>query len=1119
MNELKSIAIFMCFLIITIPFYVSSVFATYTGELSNLDFEKTISKRDSFDVAVSANLNSGTQGDNQSNSSGNFDFNQNNLKIIYDNNEKKFDSCQGSSGAYTCSYSSGFRDILPGKHDFEVKLYDNHYIRLDRLSDVFYVDATPPTISRLIMPDSITSETEITYDIVDTACPGCKICSGIGKISLVFDGVVKETIDGSGNPLSGNSGAVPANTTIPANTTVPANTTLPANATVPANATLPENTNTNPDNVSCRLDGKYTLNADGLTQGTSKFCFVVEDTKGNNASSCKDVFVDSEQPVFSEVMVVDNEGLPMKFVGKGKTAIILKINITDTVSGVDQDSIVGSFSGFTSQEPRKYENVKPFGCTADDGENTLTCTWALYAEGMNGSARVNINATDNAGNIGSYSSTVSLPLDADAPEIVAIDSSFGSNSSRFLRATDNRIIVDVLESGSGLSKNNAYLTIPSLGIVKTDGCNDTTGLWECAWDGIDINSIIGSHIDLYVNKLNDDAGNPAVGKKTESFLYDGEMPRFTSITIEPEGTGLDILIDGDVATIKAKIIEKHSGLWYAEADYSVFSPEGVFTPADECTKLEGVEYECVWHYTGPITAGDKVLNIRASDYAGNLKESKDDGVVGKIFAAGVTDREVDYWADDAEVYDVGKLNRNFLWMSSEGTIVRAGIRLLGGGSYVHAFNIISCQGGLSMSGSRMSNATTMQDFSIKDQFYYPGKEKSDKYVLINVPPMDKGNLGNASYLQIVCDGEVLQASSQRGNVFKPDEPVKATIMVELTDPIFSTPDLSAIDKITTKKKEVEFLDTWIKNINWWVKWMQPLCTIVNLIMQLLSGVCQLWNGVELAFGKEGPSQCFLQFDLLDRIWYGKRTPDGSIENPALGGLNSKSLMSMGFWCDLVLCEDCSKMWKKNIFNDVFGLDIDAMTSKWSFWGISDKKADYPRMTPDERDRGLGTYAPRVSFSPDNSLLVALACMPPCLPTLVAKMQALKSIYATYNVCYNVASVRGTDVSECDSYLSSQVCQQVVGEFWYLIDSFIKDYITKALVYVFDQKLLRLGECGEHADVTKTTQNVCMAKRIYRIIGWFLQLSETINTMDNIGNHEYFKTDKEVEDGAKNALGE
>jgi hypothetical protein len=118
---------------------------------------------------------------------------------------------------------------------------------------------------------------------------------------------------------------------------------------------------------------------------------------------------------------------------------------------------------------------------------------------------------------------------------------------------------------------------------------------------------------------------------------------------------------------------------------------------------------------------------------------------------------------------------------------------------------------------------------------------------------------------------------------------------------------------------------------------------------------------------------------------------------------------------------------------------------------------------------------------------------------------------------NVAAVRGDDMSQCEDYYSSQVCQQIVGEFWYLVDGYLKMILINYLMNALKEKIEQNVLCPDFwYESTSVQKAACNSGKLIAIAGWFLQLLSTIETIEQIMGHEWL-SNKEIDQGAKQRL--
>jgi len=997
MRYKKQISMLLIFLILSIPVYAS-------GSLSNFMYsgsqgtDRVLSRTDSVDVSVDAQITENGQP---------VALNENNVRIKLNDYEETFDSCSGTD-VYTCTYSTGMRDWPTGKYDLQVTLYDNFFVKLDQETGSFYIDSLPPKIKSFSTDVQGMEQLTISYSVVDEACTGCSgICSGLQRIDILINDAVTESI----TDFSGCSGS-----------------------------------------------GSKTIPASGLGEGNIDICIEAYDLFGFSATQCDTVFIDTTPPEVDDgSFIITIDGTEIDYLSGLSSTVQISIDITDYHSGISASDVRGDFSGLDSSiEGPKWQTptCTPIG-------DVYTCTWDVKIFGVSGSVPITIEVTDKSGNTNSVTKTVNIRVDTTNPVVVGI-------RPDYVKREDNTIVLEIQETESGFDNADATLDLHYLGLStkRADECIDQSGVWECLFENIRVSGNDGDELTVRVTGLRDDVGNEwdeAKSMRLHDVVLDTTVPKVLNISVMPLGVDIDLIREGDVVLIEAYIYENGSGLDADAvlADYHDLYDAENYSGAASCETDNSSIYLCTWQYAGPVDINKQIkLNVIAEDRAGNSVDSADTGVYGMVYAAGITEQDVDFWKDSAEAYDIKGLNRNFLWMSSTGTYIRAGIELQPnrGTSYVHGFDVTSCSGGF---GDRES----FQPFTIKDQFYYPNIAHSDKYILINVPSFAKEDIG--SEVTIHCYAEVIQGRNSRSNVFSPNEKVNVTITVPLTSDLYSEPDMAAIDKINTKKSQIKTLNKLIGYLEMVTKLLQGPCTAAQLIRQLVDSVCAVWEIVQLLYSKGTDKTCFWTFIKLDSLWYGydKTKIDGKeygdlFENGMLPQ-SSKKLISIGYLCDLVICEDCGNFWG-------------TYTSGAQQW---------------MKDRlGGGAWSenvPNFEFSPYESLIVAIWCSPPCLYGIQLKLQTYKQILTIYNVCVNVATVRGEDISECDEFYKHQVCQQIIGEFWYLAQSFITQYIINMAMWVLEDYLLKLKECVPGSEYRTEHRIRCYLADAYRIAAWYV----------------------------------
>ncbi len=1085
----QQIAVFMAFLVIMFPVISAQAMAAYNVEVYQYSGSDNIEgfmsgDNDYLFVDVDVEYGEYTETtDNETNETTTEleEFNENYLHMIFNNKEELFDSCENvQDNYYTCTYTSDSADRSPDEYDLTVKLYSDQGIVVDQEEFEVYVDGDEPEVTELEVDAYLTGDFDIDYELEDYACSSCNFCVGLKKFKVYID----ETMIGE---------ALISGTETDENTTV-YDTTEPI----------------------CEYDDtiETSVNDLGLSEGESELCFVVYDRLGFESEKCIDIIVDTEGPDFNTAsfLFTDSNGNNIDYTGDEQIEAIISINITDDVSGLDTSTVIADFSELNTVVPAQYEDYEATSCESDDG--IYTCEWQnVFLDGINGSVEIEINATDLAGNTQEFSATLNLGNDNEAPIVTSIQSLFGD----YMNAKNNTIMFEIQETGAGFDSLQVYADMSDLGLssqYQTDECINSGTIWYCYWYDFAAGSSAydGELVDVKIYNIVDDAGNYYDTVNSEDrgrFTYDGEEPEFINITIAPLGKDIGVLIDQDIAEITAYIYDKYSGVDEDTvfADYSDFDDAEEWAQADSCEEINDSTYECIWEYSGQLFEGDVELNIVAYDLAGNYKDSEDDNEYGEAEIVEEDEQDVDYWEDEAIVEDVPTLNPNFIRQSSTGTVIKLDTELDPTGStpYVHAYEIAGCVGAIDVPDSTEYD-TDYTEFPLVGQYYYPDEDRDKKYLLINVPPL-LSSVGVNETLEteggmvyVLCFAEVIQSKSSSGDIYVPYEQVNISVEVELASGLFQEPSLTTIDKLQKHEEFINKLEKINGFLSKWVEWGNKICGPINAIRSTVNNLAAMIDAIALLFNCPAPpcpsaissAQTLLNniSKFIDKFWMGKAS-DGETK-PVPG--SRYSLVSLGYACDTVLCENCGTLWRTKIFGIEAGQQNIVETGLNSILGFMYKGgaaigsaapkgdtvaegANYDIDAPDtdqayqagEYVAGLSGEALMTSLDPRENLAVAIICSPPCVTGIYYRLMVYQQIYTAYNVCLNVAVLKGEDIAQCDEFLAGQICQQVLGAwFWHWIEPLMSMFVAKGIVYTAEKMLEYAINCPNGGDISTPT---------------------------------------------------
>ncbi|MBI3032076.1 hypothetical protein HYY69_01265 [Candidatus Woesearchaeota archaeon] len=1109
-NLHQKCALFMILLVLTIP-YLSAITYAATGSLTNLNvtgkdgFRNVIrQEQDSVQVVVDATILNvdGVP----------LEVKKENVFVNFNKIQENANDCVlGEESIYTCIYASQPADYKAAVLPLVVTLFDKSFQLLDKKTEQIVVDSEPPSGS-VSVKGKITLETdfELAYTVEDTACddPECKSkCSGIDVVEL-YAGKDKDTLQ----------------------------------------LVLTEQV---AETQQCSATKSITTNVQqlGLQTGDVQFCLKASDKFGNvmDEPSCVVQPVDYQAPsIIKETFRVYDPATNGILTHKKNvaTTVDLKINITDDVSKITADKVTANFAAFNPAQSfvQKYKSIAPDTCLAHIEALSefaiYECTWKniVIAASDQDTYEISITAKDDADNKAEEKFSVTIPTDNQGPAVTQLQAQYDG----FLNPTNNTFLLTIDETGVGLFQKKVFMDIGTKK-AQASACAREGSLWKCLFDAIPLSESSFVHGTRYlvqaaVDDSFDDLGNKFIGNKfSREFLFDNLAPDVENATIKPLGSDRTVLVGTgqDVALLTAFIVEKGGGeegeaagivAERAFADFSAFDFTQGLTPATDCVELpehfaatfdssKEHLYKCTWEYAGPISEKKVKVRFLIVDNAGNSKSLEEQKPSDAIIVVDFKEVKRDVWEDELKgVFPSGKtysLNRNFLWMSQQGTPLRATIDLgqtkSGFNSHVHEILISSCRG----APGRITKDEGMKEFAVQ-ALNYPVESgssfgNSKRNILITIPVFDKTMVKDKKELTIVCDGTIVQGTSKTSAIFTPNEPFKATFIVDLVDDLFSRPDNAALDSLIENKNHIENLESTLEVFEWMTKWLGGMCTIYAKIMAILNNTCVVVNGFTMAFGNIYPplyssdSQCKLQSDFLNDLWYGHK---GDPKFKGFGMFKTdKKLASVGFWCDAFMCTQCDRAWKEMI----------APVQKSNAPGFSLGLSKIPGMsydpekvgTVDVRDLTKDPFAekydlaPQITFDPQQNLIFATLCAPPCLPTIQKFLASITILLKTENKCRLTAVASGENPAICDNYYSYQVCDLLSTNLipWYMVTDMVKGLFTQ-----FIPSLIQMGLEQGICDGNFVSKNgICALYRVEAFLGAGFALSDIITDIGDIVN--------------------
>lgn len=277
-----------------------------------------------------------------------------------------------------------------------------------------------------------------------------------------------------------------------------------------------------------------------------------------------------------------------------------------------------------------------------------------------GSADVSVYGEDLVGNSGTNEFTISLTLDESKPYSDFIGTNYCNNADNcYLRPGSNQVIAKIYDNGAGVSSGQVYLKAETLGLstaTKVKSCDQVSGIWQCSIY-INAKAADGSnHVVSLVYPSQDDVGNE-LESFSSNLTIDASDPVINDIKVMKRGSTEEYIAALDKMRLELYAYDKNSGISTAYADLSQIVPGlGDGVEASSCiydAEMGEGYYLCTWlteSVTG--TAGNYNVKFTATDFAGNdVSETKQIPVYGR------TDQNITFWKVSNVRTDPGILDR------------------------------------------------------------------------------------------------------------------------------------------------------------------------------------------------------------------------------------------------------------------------------------------------------------------------------------------------------------------------------------------------------------------------------------------------------------------------------
>ncbi|MBN1385723.1 hypothetical protein JW968_01970 [Candidatus Woesearchaeota archaeon] len=507
---LEPIAIFFIGLIITLPFYISDVYAS--AQISEVNIKgdnlvpNYIRQTDTLNVDVRVR------------DEGREIFPEQ-LKF----NTQQFLSCEPEpNDFFHCFYILPVQAIAATTHPYNVLMFDNESNEIASRQGNFYVDNQRPDVSfttdKTAYGDEMISLSYMVKDYAFSRGDTSK-CSGIRRIELMEEERIFKEQDLT--------------------------------------------------TTACSRSGTISFNSSEFasSSGSRKLCVVAYDQLEQKSEPfCESRMVSLEGAELEDVSALDINDEPLEWVGTGDTGFKLKADFSSSIAGVSQENIFANMRSINMA----YRRKAPTTCRRHD--DVLQCTWTGligHFKADETSYNIDFNVTDDAGNQDVLSYTLSVQIDDVGPDVQSIYTQSGPSAEvQYAALVNNTVYVNFLEAGSGVTESDVLLTAPNLGASMLPATNCTQSM--CRWDNLGGSGSDGSEFSVVVEGM-DLAGNAMTGARAKTIVMDAKAPELLGWTINSSSGFCPTYRDGMV--INAVVREEVSGSVVLIADTHHFTGE------------------------------------------------------------------------------------------------------------------------------------------------------------------------------------------------------------------------------------------------------------------------------------------------------------------------------------------------------------------------------------------------------------------------------------------------------------------------------------------------------------------------------------------------------------------
>ncbi|HLC49814.1 MAG TPA: hypothetical protein VJI97_00115 [Candidatus Nanoarchaeia archaeon] len=552
-NYLQFIASFMMVLILTLPFYTTSVYASINSvSVKGSDgLEGVVKSTDTVEFAVDASISGDTIGPEQ-------------VYIGLKDTGTRFTSCAvGTNNNFICKLKLPSQTFTSAPQGYTVNLYRDDGAIDTPWPGTVLVDNRAPRVTLTASQSrfSTANDVKIDYDTTDFSCSHqdcANQCVGLKSIQLyTLDNSFTQTVD--------------------------------------------------VNSPNCNAHSTVTIQSSKFKNGNNAVFAKAMDNFGQLSSVSSVSFaVDTKPPeVKSSSFSIERKGIPLSSYSPNSVAVDVFVNISS-----DDLDLASVFADLSQLAGANSNNA--LGTCALTLPETVACRWtAQLTSGAAASRTVTVKASETSGNKMEMPLTKSFSLDDKGPVVSSLVTSNVKNDKSYAKASGNTVFA-AFDETTGLAFDDVFLHIGA-STMPAKNCTKTPS-WACAWDNVNFGTATSMSIDTDTKDI---LGNPVSTIKRTDVIVDTANPVLIGLSITPlsglteaiEG----IFKVGDKLYVEANLTDDND--LSASGDFSKFI-DTASSVSGSCRKTSDGQ-QCTWTTDRINLAANGNAVFTFTDAAGN----------------------------------------------------------------------------------------------------------------------------------------------------------------------------------------------------------------------------------------------------------------------------------------------------------------------------------------------------------------------------------------------------------------------------------------------------------------------------------------------------------------------